>query len=58
MADVLAGPNLAVVAHAAGDLRVEEVPEPAPGEDHAVVAVAYGGICGSDLHYWAHGAAG
>lgn len=58
MAAVLPGPNLAVVAHAAGDLRVEEVPEPAAGEDHAVVAVAYGGICGSDLHYWTHGAAG
>jgi threonine synthase len=23
-----------------------------------VVEVAYGGICGSDLHYWLHGAAG
>lgn len=54
----MAGPNLAVVAHAAGDLRVEEVPEPSPGPDEAVVAVAYGGVCGSDLHYWTHGAAG
>ena len=47
-----------VVVHAAGDLRVEPVPlrDPAPGE--AVVEVAYGGICGSDLHYWTHGAAG
>jgi L-idonate 5-dehydrogenase len=48
----------AVVAHAKGDLRIEEVPlaVPAPGE--AVIEVAYGGICGSDLHYWLHGAAG
>ncbi|GAA1209525.1 alcohol dehydrogenase catalytic domain-containing protein [Prauserella alba] len=48
----------AVVAHGAGDLRVErvDVRPPAPGE--AVVAVAYGGICGSDLHYWQHGAVG
>ena len=53
-----AGPNLAVVAHAADDLRVEEVPEPQPGPGEAVVSVAYGGICGSDLHYWTHGAAG
>ena len=30
----------------------------APAPDEAVVEVAYGGICGSDLHYWLHGAAG
>ncbi|KQR23614.1 zinc-binding dehydrogenase [Microbacterium sp. Leaf151] len=50
--------NLAVVAHAADDLRVEDTDEPIPGADEAVVAVAYGGVCGSDLHYWRHGAAG
>lgn len=48
----------AVVAHAAGDLRIEEVPLTPPGPDEAVVEVRYGGICGSDLHYWLHGAAG
>lgn len=48
----------AVVAHAAGDLRIEDVPLTAPGPDEAVVEVRYGGICGSDLHYWLHGAAG
>lgn len=48
----------AVVAHAAGDLRIEEVPLKAPAADEAVVEIAYGGICGSDLHYWLHGAAG
>ncbi|CAN7537383.1 L-idonate 5-dehydrogenase [Arthrobacter sp. LjRoot14] len=48
----------AVVAHAAGDLRIEDVPVPPPGSDEAVVEVAFGGICGSDLHYWLHGAAG
>ncbi len=47
-----------MVAYAAGDLRIEEVPLAAPGPDEAVVEVAYGGICGSDLHYWLHGAAG
>jgi L-idonate 5-dehydrogenase len=51
-----AGP--AVVAHAAGDLRIEDVPLAAPAADEAVVEVRYGGICGSDLHYWLHGAAG
>ncbi|MFJ6534342.1 zinc-binding dehydrogenase [Microbacterium sp. NPDC091662] len=50
--------NLAVVAHAAEDLRIEDIGAPAPGPDEAVVAIAYGGICGSDLHYWRQGAAG
>lgn len=50
--------TMAVVAHAAGDLRVEQVSLPAPAADQARVAIAYGGICGSDLHYWSHGAAG
>ena len=48
----------ALVAHAAGDLRIDEVPVPQPAPDEAVVEVLYGGICGSDLHYWLHGAAG
>jgi len=48
----------ALVAHAAGDLRIDEVPLPRPAPDEAVVEVRYGGICGSDLHYWLHGAAG
>ena len=47
-----------VVAHAADDLRVEPVPVRVPGPDDVVVQVAYGGICGSDLHYWLRGAAG
>lgn len=50
--------NLAVVAHAAEDLRIEDIGAPAPRPDEAVVDIAYGGICGSDLHYWRHGAAG
>ncbi|MFT4259938.1 alcohol dehydrogenase catalytic domain-containing protein [Microbacterium sp.] len=50
--------NLAIVAHAAGDLRVEDIGDVASGVDEAVVRIAYGGVCGSDLHYWRHGAAG
>jgi L-idonate 5-dehydrogenase len=50
--------TLAVVAHGAQDLRVEEVTVAAPKPDEAVIRIAYGGICGSDLHYWKHGAAG
>lgn len=50
--------TLAVVAHGAQDLRVEELPAAAPKPDEAVIRIAYGGICGSDLHYWKSGAAG
>ncbi len=50
--------NLGIVAHAAGDLRVEPLPEPEPAANEAVLAVHLGGICGSDLHYWRSGAAG
>lgn len=52
------GTTRAVVAHGPGDLRVEEVELAEPAPDAAVVAIAYGGVCGSDLHYWSHGAAG
>ncbi|HEY5980334.1 MAG TPA: L-idonate 5-dehydrogenase [Microlunatus sp.] len=48
----------AVVAHAAGDLRIDDVPLRPPSTSDTVVEIAYGGICGSDLHYWTHGAAG
>ncbi|MCM6761987.1 L-idonate 5-dehydrogenase [Rathayibacter sp. ZW T2_19] len=51
-------PNLAVVAHGRDDLRVDTLPEPDPSPSDAVVAIAFGGVCGSDLHYWTHGAAG
>ena len=50
--------NPGIVVHAAGDLRVQEMGEPRPAADEAVVEIAYGGVCGSDLHYWQHGAAG
>lgn len=49
---------LGVVAHAANDLRVDVVEPRRPAPDEAVVEIAYGGICGSDIHYWKHGAAG
>jgi L-idonate 5-dehydrogenase len=47
-----------LVVHRAGDARVEEVPVARPQPDEALVEVVHGGICGSDLHYWRHGAAG
>ncbi|BCT77305.1 L-idonate 5-dehydrogenase [Sinomonas cyclohexanicum] len=50
--------SIAVVVHAAGDLRLDPVAEREPGPHDAVVVVEYGGICGSDIHYVKHGAAG
>jgi (R,R)-butanediol dehydrogenase/meso-butanediol dehydrogenase/diacetyl reductase len=32
------------------DLRLEEVPEPAPGPDEVKVRIAYNGICGTDVN--------
>lgn len=46
------------VIHGAGDLRVTDVPVRPPGPGEALVAVRYGGVCGSDLHYWRHGGVG
>jgi L-idonate 5-dehydrogenase len=48
----------ALVIHGIHDLRVEEraVPDPGPGE--VEVAIAVGGICGSDLHYYHDGRVG
>ncbi len=48
----------ACVAHGAGDLRVEERPDVAPGAGQVAVRIAYGGICGSDLHYYHDGGVG
>ncbi|NLA30157.1 MAG: L-idonate 5-dehydrogenase [Propionibacterium sp.] len=40
------------------DLEIAEVPVPEPGPDQVRLKVAYVGICGSDLHYYYHGANG
>ncbi|MFD5079235.1 L-idonate 5-dehydrogenase [Streptomyces sp. NPDC058371] len=49
---------LGCVIHGQGDLRVDELPPPPVGPGQALVAVRYGGVCGSDLHYWRHGGVG
>ncbi|MFG2355458.1 L-idonate 5-dehydrogenase [Streptomyces sp. NPDC048521] len=49
---------LGCVIHGAGDLRVEQLPPPQAGPGEALVAVRYGGVCGSDLHYWRDGGVG
>ncbi|MBP7003044.1 L-idonate 5-dehydrogenase [Amaricoccus sp.] len=48
----------AVVIHAARDLRIEERAPETAGPGEVEVAIEAGGICGSDLHYYAHGGFG
>ncbi|PYD75230.1 L-idonate 5-dehydrogenase [Novacetimonas pomaceti] len=48
----------ALVIHAPHDLRLEPAPQSPPGPDEVRVDMAWGGICGSDLHYFAHGGVG
>lgn len=36
--------------HGVRDVRIEELPDPTPGEGQVLVRVAHNGICGSDLH--------
>ncbi len=45
----------AAVWWAAGDVRVVDVEARSPGPGEAAIAVAYCGICGSDLHEYADG---
>ena len=49
---------LAIVCHGKKDLRVEPLQERALQADEVRVQVAYGGICGSDMHYYHRGAVG
>ncbi|HKH51536.1 MAG TPA: L-idonate 5-dehydrogenase [Mycobacterium sp.] len=48
----------AVVVHGADDLRVDDLPEPVPREGEVLVAMEWGGICGSDISYWRNGSSG
>lgn len=48
----------AVVVHGPDDVRIDELPDPRPGRDEVVVAMEWGGICGSDIAYWRHGRTG
>ena len=40
----------AAVFHAAGDIRVDEVPRPRPGAGEALIRVTLTTICGTDVH--------
>ncbi len=44
--------------HSARDLRIEQADAGDPGDGQVRVAMAAGGICGSDLHYYNHGGFG
>jgi L-iditol 2-dehydrogenase len=46
------------VLRAAGDLAVEERPDPVAGPHEVLVRVASVGVCGSDVHYFEHGRIG
>lgn len=48
----------AAVLHRPFDVRVEERPVPAPGEDEVLIRVMAVGVCGSDVHYYEHGKIG
>ena len=48
----------AIVCHAPEDLRLDNFDTDALGAHQLQVDVAYGGICGSDLHYYQHGGFG
>ena len=48
----------ALICHAPEDLRIETQDEELPGPGQLQVRVAFGGICGSDLHYYQHGGFG
>ncbi|MBM3677927.1 MAG: butanediol dehydrogenase, partial [Actinobacteria bacterium] len=41
--------------HGRRDLRLEEIPEPAPGPGDVLLRVLYAGICGTDVHELEHG---
>ena len=48
----------AVVVHAANDLRIDTLPDPVAGPGEVLIAMEWGGICGSDLAYYRHGSSG
>ncbi|KAL4921125.1 chaperonin 10-like protein [Aspergillus aurantiobrunneus] len=41
--------------HAAGDIRIEDIPPPQPSDDKVLVDVEWCGICGSDLNEFIFG---
>lgn len=42
----------AVVLRNVGDLWVEELPDPKPGDDEVLIRIRVASICGTDVHMW------
>eukprot|EP01126_Amoeba_proteus_P058606 TRINITY_DN757_c0_g1_i8.p1 TRINITY_DN757_c0_g1~~TRINITY_DN757_c0_g1_i8.p1 ORF type:complete len:247 (+),score=29.69 TRINITY_DN757_c0_g1_i8:3-743(+) len=50
--------NLAIVLRERKQFSYEEIPMPHPKPGSVIIRVHTTGICGSDVHYWAHGKCG
>ena len=50
--------NPSLVVTADHRIKMEEAPIPEPGVGEVLLHVRATGICGSDLHFWKHGAIG
>ena len=50
--------NLTAILYKTGDIRLEQKDVPKPGPDQVQLKMDSVGICGSDVHYWTHGAIG
>ena len=50
--------NLTAILYKTGDIRLEQQDVPAPGPGQVQLRMDSVGICGSDVHYWTHGAIG
>jgi len=42
----------AAVLHGIRDIRIEDVPDPIPGNDEVLIGVRATGICGTDIHFF------
>jgi len=50
--------NLTAILYKVDDIRLEQTPVPEPAEGQVLLKMDSVGICGSDVHYWTHGAIG
>jgi len=50
--------NLTAVLYKTDDIRLEQQEVPEPGPHQVLIRMDSVGICGSDVHYWTHGAIG
>jgi L-idonate 5-dehydrogenase len=48
----------AILLHGKNDLRIADLAKPEPRPWEVLIAIRRAGICGSDVHYFAHGHAG